>query len=92
MIKVCGKGSFGVVRQVRALDDNQIYAIKTIPLQKKDIKLLNEGQEQLSLNEVEIMRDLEHPNIIRMHGSFIDIDFADKRRLKQKMRSSITVS
>jgi serine/threonine protein kinase len=31
------------------------------------------------LNEVEIMKDLDHPNIIHMFGSFIDVDFGKKK-------------
>jgi hypothetical protein len=50
-------------------------AVKTIPLQAKKVKLLSEN-EDISLTEVEIMRELsQHPNIITMLGSFIDIDF-----------------
>lgn len=39
--------------------------------------------EDISLTEVEIMRELsQHPNIITMLGSFIDIDFNSQDKEK----------
>jgi serine/threonine protein kinase len=55
MIRIVGKGSFGVVRQVRCNKDKKIYAVKTIPLQAKKAILLTNDK---SLNEVEIMKNL----------------------------------
>ena len=76
-LKVVGKGSFGVVRQVKCLESGVIYALKTIPLQEKKLKLLENGQ--IMLNEVEIMKNLDHPNVIRMFGSFVDNDFGQPK-------------
>jgi len=58
---------------VRCRRDDNIYAIKSIPLQKKKFtyKVNQHGNHQ----EVEIMSDLEHPNIIRMIASFTGMDF-----------------
>ena len=60
---------------MRCLNDGQVYAIKTIPLQAAKVKLLS-GSDQIRENEVEIMKDLHHLNIIHMFGSFVDVDFS----------------
>ena len=62
---------------MRCNQDKQVYAIKTIPLNAAKVALLNEDSE-ISLNEVEIMKELNHPNIVHMFGSFIDFDFGSK--------------
>ena len=67
MIKLLGRGTFGIVRQVRCRRDGQVYAIKSIPLQKKTFTY--KVNEQGNLQEVAIMADMEHPNIIRMIAS-----------------------
>ena len=58
-----GKGSFGVVKS----------AINTQTGEKVAIKILNEAkipyEEKInSLREIEIMKNLKHPNIIRFYG------------------------
>ena len=78
VIKVLGRGTFGIVRQVRCRRDGQVYAIKSIPLQKK--KFTYKVSEQGNLHEVEIMTDLEHPHIIRMLASFTGLDFSKVRK------------
>ena len=77
-IQVVGRGSFGLVRKVQCVLTGAYYALKSIPLQAKKIKLLENGQ--ISLNEVEIMKTLDHPNVIRMFGSFIDLDFGRREK------------
>ena len=77
VIKLLGRGTFGIVRQVRCRRDNQVYAIKSIPLQKK--KFTYKVNQHGNLQEVEIMSDMEHPNIIRMIASFTGMDFGHKQ-------------
>ena len=62
-----------MVRQVLSLLDNKIYAIKTIPLQAYKVQLI---KDEISNDEAEIMKNLDHPNIIHMFGQFSDFDFA----------------
>lgn len=38
VISLLGRGTFGIVRKVRCKRDGKIYAIKSIPLQKKKFK------------------------------------------------------
>ena len=67
-----GRGTFGIVRKVRCKRDGNIYAIKSIPLQKKKFKYKYDAKGQM--HEVEIMSDLMHPNVIHMIGSFKGLD------------------
>lgn len=69
VIKIVGKGSFGVVRQCKSLLDGQIYAVKTIPLGQ------SKRDEESRMHEVSVIKELSHPNIIQYKGSFIGLDF-----------------
>lgn len=60
-----GKGSFGTVERCAHLKTKQVRAIKTIP--KKKIY-----DKQRMAQEVEVMRLLEHPNILKMYEVFED--------------------
>lgn len=80
VIKLLGRGTFGIVRQVKCRRDGQVYAIKSIPLQKK--KFTYKVNEQGNLQEVVIMTDLEHPHVIRMIASFTGLDFSKVNKAK----------
>ena len=65
-----GRGSYGVVYKVKAKkDDGNIYALKTIPM--KHMKLKHQRE---ALQEMLLLKKLEHPNIIRYYASFIESD------------------
>ena len=74
MIKIVGQGSFGIVRKCKSLLDSNIYAIKSIPLSDKKI----DENKQKSMQEVEILKELKHPNIIQYRGYFTGLDFGFK--------------
>jgi serine/threonine protein kinase len=57
--RVIGTGSFGIVYQARVMDTNEVVAIKKV-LQDKRFKN----------RELQIMRQLSHPNIIRLNHCF----------------------
>ena len=57
-----GKGSFSKVYQITHKKTKQIYACKL--LNKKYILLQNNGVSALK-NEMTIMKDLDHPNIVK---------------------------
>lgn len=59
-----GRGSFGYVKQATRLDDGLQLAIKVIP------KRLVKGHFDLVLSEVNVLKDLSHPNIIRLYETF----------------------
>jgi len=76
MIKIVGQGSFGIVRQCKSLLNQQIYAIKSIPMNRKGYSY-NESNQ---MAEVEIMKGLQHPNIIEYRGYFKDFDFCSNNK------------
>ena len=67
--KVLGTGSFGSVYLVRRRQDNKIYALKTVNLNK-----LNKKEQENSVNEVRILASVNHPNVIGYKEAFWDDD------------------
>ena len=67
--KVLGKGSFGSVYLVRRKQDNKIYALKTVIMEK-----LNKREQENSVNEVRILASINHPNVIGYKEAFWDDD------------------
>ena len=65
--KVLGKGSFGSVYLVRRRQDNKIYALKTVILEK-----LSKKEQENSVNEVRILASINHPNVIGYKEAFWD--------------------
>ena len=63
--KVIGKGSFGSVYLVRRIADNNIYALKTVILDK-----MSKKEQENSVNEVRILASINHPNIIDIKRHF----------------------
>lgn len=54
--------------------DNRIYAIKSIPLGQNHI----EESRLKQMQEVEILKELKHPNIIEYFGYFLGPDFGNR--------------
>ena len=87
--KVLGKGSFGSVYLVRRRQDNKIYALKTVILEK-----LNKKEQENSVNEVRILASVNHPNVIGYKEAFWDekgsslnivMEYADDGDLESKI-------
>ena len=87
--KVLGKGSFGSVYLVRRKEDNKIYALKSVILEK-----LNKKEQQNSVNEVRILASVNHPNVIGYKEAFWDdsqntlnivMEYADDGDLQTKI-------
>jgi serine/threonine protein kinase len=66
--RVLGRGRYGVVVQVHNPLLDRSYAVKVIPL------VGDEAQVDLALNECRVLARLEHPNIIRSFGCWIEPD------------------
>lgn len=62
-----GRGAYGVAYQVRSLKQGATFVLKKIP-----ISHLNPRQQKEALFEVQILRRLKHPNIIKYYTSFIE--------------------
>jgi len=68
MFKVLGKGAFGKVTLVKAKDTGECYALKA---QSKQF-IVDNNQKEYILNELRLMKMLEHPNIVNLHCSLQD--------------------
>ncbi|CAM9531052.1 unnamed protein product [Ectocarpus sp. 12 AP-2014] len=64
-ISVIGKGSVGMILKVKHRQTGVEYALKTIQLEKISRSMLTEMR-----NEIEILKRLDHPNIIRAIETF----------------------
>ena len=87
--KVLGKGSFSSVYLVRRKADNEIYAMKSVLLEK-----LKKKEQQNSVNEVRILASINHPNVIGYKEAFWDdkantlnivMEYADDGDLQTKI-------
>ena len=61
--KLLGNGSFGKVYLINSKETNREYALKTI-------KINNDNELEKTIKEANILRELDHPNIISFKGAF----------------------
>ena len=66
-VKDIGKGSFGRVSLVRRKADNKIFVWKALAYAK-----MSEKEKQMLVSEVNILRELNHPHIVRYYDRVID--------------------
>ncbi|XP_018009884.1 serine/threonine-protein kinase Nek8-like [Hyalella azteca] len=85
MIRTVGKGAFGTAVLYRRKDDDTLVIIKEINMLD-----LSAAERQLSLNEVNVLAMLDHPNIVRYMDSFeldtklcIEMEYCDGGSLAQ---------
>jgi NIMA (never in mitosis gene a)-related kinase 2 len=64
-----GSGSFGVIRKVKRITDGKYLARKEI-----DYRKMSEKEKKQLVAEVNILRELRHPNIVRYYERFVDRD------------------
>ena len=62
-----GKGSFGVVSKIRRKADGRVLVWKELNYGK-----MSEKEKQQLVSEVNILRELHHPNIVRYYDRIID--------------------
>lgn len=55
-----GKGSFGIVSKIRRKSDGKIFVWKAL-----NYGQMSDKEKQLLVNEVNILRELDHPNIVK---------------------------
>lgn len=67
LMPVLGKGAFGEVRQAVHRETGMVRAIKII-----NNDAINEEEKKRIVGEVEILKSLDHPNIIRVFEYFQD--------------------
>ncbi|KAG8805790.1 G2-specific serine/threonine protein kinase [Serendipita sp. 399] len=66
-IDIIGNGSFGVIRKVRRKEDSAIYARKELNFER-----MSDRDKKQIVAEVNILKDLNHENIVRYHDRFVD--------------------
>ncbi|KAI3006569.1 putative integral membrane protein [Aspergillus niger] len=74
-VKILGRGSFGEVYHVKNHIDDQDYAIKKIPLSQRRLQQLQGGsQNQLEkiMKEIRTLARLEHTNVVRYYGAWVE--------------------
>jgi NIMA (never in mitosis gene a)-related kinase len=67
IVSTIGKGSFGVVYKVKRLVDAKIFACKEI-----NYGNMSDKEKQQLVSEVNILRELDHPNIVKYYERIID--------------------
>ncbi|KAI8999277.1 kinase-like domain-containing protein [Gaertneriomyces semiglobifer] len=66
-LTVIGSGSFGVIRKCRRKSDGKVFARKEIEYRK-----MSEKEKKQLVAEVNILRELRHPHIVRYYERFVD--------------------
>ena len=70
ILQTLGKGSYGYVSKVKSKLNQKIYAMKMV-----DFSLIKDEQEkELSRSEMDIIKTLDSPHIIKFYGNFNDGD------------------
>ncbi|ELP91847.1 serine/threonine protein kinase Chk2, putative [Entamoeba invadens IP1] len=65
--KFCGVGNFAMVRQVRNIQENQLYAMKVIDLKKAQ---LVSSRPNAVFDECTILNQLKHENIVALKTTY----------------------
>ena len=69
-IRCIDKGGFSEVFLVKNMYTNQIFALKKI-----DEKKLNNKEKGYVQNEINILKSIKHPNIIKLYDNYKKNDF-----------------
>lgn len=66
-LETIGRGSFGVIRKVKRISDGKVLAQKEI-----DYGQMSQFEKQQLVNEVNILQELKHPNIVSYYERILD--------------------
>lgn len=67
VVSSIGKGSFGVVRMIKRKADGKILVWKEM-----NYSLMSSREKQQLVSEVNILRELNHPNIVKYYDRIVD--------------------
>jgi translation initiation factor 2-alpha kinase 3 len=74
-LKILGRGSFGEVYHVKNHIDSQDYALKKVPISQRRLDQLQYGGEnqlETIMKEIRTLARLEHSNIVRYYGAWVE--------------------
>ena len=67
VLELIGKGNFGSISKILRKSDNKILVWKEL-----DYGLMSEKEKQNIVSEVNILKELHHPNIVQYYDRIID--------------------
>jgi translation initiation factor 2-alpha kinase 3 len=70
-----GRGGYGIVYHVRHRLDNQVYAVKKVPISTPRLHRIQkrgEAEVQEVLRELRTLASLDHPNVVRYFNGWIE--------------------
>ena len=71
VLQLLGEGAFGKVLKVSSLINQKIYAMKILDLKgKENDSMTKEDKEKYFISEIELLKKLDHPNIVKYYKSF----------------------
>lgn len=92
IVKPLGKGKFSIVYMAKRLTDGTMCALKKINI----FDMMVPKQREKCLKEVRLLQSLDHPNIVKLKDSFIDVgelfiivEWAEKGDLKWLIRRAL---
>lgn len=92
ILKPLGKGKFSIVYAAKHLSDGQMCALKKINI----FDMMVPKQREKCLKEVDLLRSLDHPNIVKLLDSFVDrsdlliiVEWAERGDLKRLIRKAL---
>ena len=75
ILQLLGEGAFGKVLKVSSLINNKIYAMKILDLKEHENDHMDKKEkEEYFTNEIELLKKLNHPNIVKYYKSFKEDD------------------
>ena len=74
-LQLLGEGAFGKVLKVSSLLNHKIYAMKILNLEENENDpMTKEDKEKYFISEIELLKKLNHPNIVKYYKSFKEDD------------------
>ena len=74
-LQLLGQGGFGKVLKVSSLINHKVYAMKILDLvEREGERISKEQKEQYFISEIELLKNLKHPNICKYYKSFREED------------------
>ena len=80
-IRKIGEGAMGCATLVERKKDRKLMVVKEI-----NVKGLSDRDRSEAMQEVEVLKQLQHPNIVCMHEAFLQVCLMNHLRCSKRMR------